>query len=188
MFPHRRRYQWQSKKQNHSKMTPDTDTFMTESNNLKQLIQHALNNHEFAPQQSLAKQETLEQPNNAEEEKVLETKEVESLDLTEEDGAKTIEAIKETVVAVFSSAETSTKAESNGSWKEQVFTWGNDAFTMLKNTIQWRKEFGIDELYEQNLVDMEGLEKAVFLHGCCREGHPVCYNVYGQFKEKELYH
>ncbi|KAK6923330.1 CRAL-TRIO lipid binding domain, partial [Dillenia turbinata] len=205
---------------------PDTDAFIVESNNvsdltesenqalkeLKQLIQHALNNGDFAPHQSLAKQEPLEQPDNAEEETMSETKEVESMDLAEDDGAKTVEAIEETIVAVSFSAETSTKAEIDGSCKEQVFIWGipllqdersnvvllkflrardfkvKDAFTMLKNTIQWRKEFGIEELYEQNLDDMEGLGKAVFMHGCSREGHPVCYNVYGQFKEKELYH
>ncbi|XP_028785142.1 patellin-3 [Neltuma alba] len=60
-----------------------------------------------------------------------------------------------------------------------------DAFTMIKNTILWRKEFGIDKLMEENLSD--DLEKAVFMHGFDKEGHPVCYNVYGEFQNKELY-
>ncbi|KAK9691698.1 hypothetical protein RND81_09G212900 [Saponaria officinalis] len=60
------------------------------------------------------------------------------------------------------------------------------AFTMLKNTIKWRKEFGIDNLLDEPLG--EGLaEKAVFMHGVSKDGHPVCYNVYGAFDDKELY-
>jgi len=60
-----------------------------------------------------------------------------------------------------------------------------DSFAMLKNTIKWRKEFKIDELVEEDLVD--DLDKVVFMHGHDREGHPVCYNVYGEFQNKELY-
>ncbi|KAE9602739.1 hypothetical protein Lal_00049726 [Lupinus albus] len=60
-----------------------------------------------------------------------------------------------------------------------------EAFTMISNTIQWRKEFGIDELVEENL-DVE-LEKVVYMHGFDKEGHPVCYNIYGEFNRKELY-
>lgn len=60
-----------------------------------------------------------------------------------------------------------------------------DAFTMLKNTVRWRKEFGIDTLLEEDLGNE--LEKAVFMHGFDKEGHPVCYNVYGAFQNKELY-
>lgn len=60
-----------------------------------------------------------------------------------------------------------------------------DAFTMLKNTIRWRKEFNIDALIGEELGD--DLEKVVFMHGFDKEGHPVCYNVYGEFQNKELY-
>ncbi|KAL6010675.1 hypothetical protein ACLOJK_001113 [Asimina triloba] len=60
-----------------------------------------------------------------------------------------------------------------------------DAFTMLKNTIQWRKEFGIDGLLEEDLG--HDLDKVVFMHGFDKEGHPVCYNVYEEFEDKELY-
>ncbi|CAL1363668.1 unnamed protein product [Linum trigynum] len=60
-----------------------------------------------------------------------------------------------------------------------------EAFTMLKNTIQWRKEFKIDELVEEDLGD--DLEKVVFMHGHDRDCHPVCYNVFGEFQNKELY-
>ncbi|XVF73997.1 hypothetical protein PTKIN_Ptkin13bG0026400 [Pterospermum kingtungense] len=60
-----------------------------------------------------------------------------------------------------------------------------DAFVMIKNTIQWRKEFGIDELLDEDLGD--DMEKVVFMHGQDRDGHPVCYNVYGEFQNKDLY-
>ncbi|KAK9293327.1 hypothetical protein L1049_021319 [Liquidambar formosana] len=60
-----------------------------------------------------------------------------------------------------------------------------DAFTMIKNTVRWRKEFGIDDLLEQDLGN--DLEKVVFMNGFDKEGHPVCYNVYGEFQNKELY-
>ncbi|KAJ8531025.1 hypothetical protein K7X08_025756 [Anisodus acutangulus] len=60
-----------------------------------------------------------------------------------------------------------------------------ESFTMLKNTILWRKEFNIEELVDENLGD--DLEKVVFMDGHDKEGHPVCYNVYGEFQNKELY-
>ncbi|XP_057468638.1 patellin-3-like [Actinidia eriantha] len=60
-----------------------------------------------------------------------------------------------------------------------------DAFVMLRNTIRWRKEFNIDALIDEDLGD--DLEKVVFMHGFDKEGHPVCYNVYGEFQNKELY-
>ncbi|XWS15373.1 hypothetical protein CRYUN_Cryun35bG0091100 [Craigia yunnanensis] len=60
-----------------------------------------------------------------------------------------------------------------------------DAFVMIKNTIQWRNEFGIDELLDEDLGD--DMEKVVFMHGQDREEHPVCYNVYGEFQNKDLY-
>lgn len=56
---------------------------------------------------------------------------------------------------------------------------------MIKNTVRWRKEFGIEELLEQDLGD--DLKKVAFMHGFDKEGHPVCYNVYGEFQNKELY-
>ncbi|KAL1214482.1 Patellin-3 [Cardamine amara subsp. amara] len=60
-----------------------------------------------------------------------------------------------------------------------------DSLAMLKNTIKWRRDFKIDELVDEELVD--DLDKVVFMYGHDREGHPVCYNVYGEFQNKELY-
>jgi len=60
-----------------------------------------------------------------------------------------------------------------------------ESFAMLKNTIKWRKDFNVDELLKEDLGDH--LEKVVFMDGHDKEGHPVCYNVYGEFQNKELY-
>ncbi|XP_073306683.1 patellin-3-like [Primulina huaijiensis] len=60
-----------------------------------------------------------------------------------------------------------------------------ESFDMLKNTIKWRKEFNVDELVKEELGD--DLEKVVFMRGHDKNGHPVCYNVYGEFLNKELY-
>ncbi|KAB1208926.1 Patellin-3 [Morella rubra] len=153
----------------------------------------------------------------------------------DDDGAKTVEAIEETIVAVSSSVAQEQpppppakdaedqKADSPSEVEEkedkpealapltpeEVSIWGiqlladdrsdvillkflrardfkvKDAFAMIKNTVRWRKEFGIDELLEEDLGS--DLEKVVFMHGFDKEGHPVCYNVYGEFQKKELY-
>ncbi|CAA0809864.1 Patellin-3 [Striga hermonthica] len=60
-----------------------------------------------------------------------------------------------------------------------------ESFSMLKNTMKWRMDFNVDELIKEDLGD--DLEKVVFMHGHDKEGHPVCYNVYGEFQNKELY-
>ncbi|KAK7353745.1 hypothetical protein VNO80_19197 [Phaseolus coccineus] len=126
----------------------------------------------------------------------------------EEDGAKTVEAIEESVVPVTVSEEEA-KVEADSASPEEVSIWGvplladersdvillkflrardfkvKDAFAMIKGTIRWRKEFGMEELLEEELGD--DLEKAVYMHGFDKEGHPVCYNIYGEFQNKELY-
>ncbi|KAG9136686.1 hypothetical protein Leryth_004476 [Lithospermum erythrorhizon] len=61
-----------------------------------------------------------------------------------------------------------------------------EAFSMLKSVVQWRKEFGIDELIEEETTS-EGLDKVVYLHGIDKEGHIVLYNSFGEFQDKELY-
>ena len=64
----------------------------------------------------------------------------------------------------------------------------NEAFTMIKSTLKWRKEFNIDGLLEEDLgLGTLLLEKAAFMHGVTKDGHPVCYNVYGVFQDKEVY-
>ncbi|KAL0332580.1 UNVERIFIED_CONTAM: Patellin-3 [Sesamum calycinum] len=192
---------------------------------LKQLVQEALNRHEFGSSASaegkmpVAKEEekkATEEPGKVD----PETEKDDSIPvqtiaktLLEDDGAKTLEAIEETIVACVHSNPTEEKpqekAEVGSKSPQEVFIWGvklledersdvillkflrardfkvKDAFTMIKNTIKWRKEFGIDDLVEQDLGSE--LERVVFMHGHSREGHPVCYNVYGEFQNKQLY-
>ncbi|RDX73219.1 Patellin-3, partial [Mucuna pruriens] len=215
---------------------------------LKHLIQEALDKHEFsAPQSNPPKEEKTEDgadkkekekekpaeehvaavsvsvaevaeatEKGAAEVKVTETEtEVveEKVSVTvDEDGAKTVEAIEESVVSVTVSEEAKVEGGVGGGGSgspEEVCIWGvplladersdvillkflrardfkvKDAFAMIKSTIRWRKEFGMEELLEEELGD--DLEKAVYMHGFDKEGHPVCYNIYGEFQNKELY-
>ncbi|KAL3638693.1 Patellin-3 [Castilleja foliolosa] len=61
-----------------------------------------------------------------------------------------------------------------------------EAFSMLKSVVTWRKEFKIDELVEEEKI-VDGLEKVVYMNGVDKEGHPVCYNAFGEFEDKNLY-
>lgn len=61
----------------------------------------------------------------------------------------------------------------------------NEAFEMLKKTLRWRKESGVDSAIGE-AVDSE-LSAAAYWDGTDREGHPVCYNVYGVFRDAGLY-
>jgi hypothetical protein len=60
-----------------------------------------------------------------------------------------------------------------------------EAFEMLKNTVLWRKSFKTDSILEEDFGnDLDGV---AYMNGYDKEGHPVCYNVYGVFQDKELY-
>ncbi|KAK9743271.1 hypothetical protein RND81_03G227900 [Saponaria officinalis] len=61
-----------------------------------------------------------------------------------------------------------------------------EAFTMIRNAVRWRKEFGVNELLEEDLGN--DYAKVLFTHGHDKEGRVVCYNVFGEFQNKELYH
>ncbi|WOL12906.1 hypothetical protein Cni_G21675 [Canna indica] len=145
----------------------------------------------------------------------------------DDDGAKTVEAIEETVIPFASGPHVEAEAPATETSKpekedekaasaaprsppEEVFIWGvpllrdersdtillkflrardfkvKEAMTMLKNAVLWRKEFGIEALLEEDLGIPE-MEKVVFMHGIDKESHPVCYNVYGEFQNKDLY-
>ncbi|CAL9070066.1 unnamed protein product [Musa banksii] len=164
------------------------------------------------------KEEPLPAPAQPAEEKAAEA---------DDDGAKTVKAIEETVVPVAApppaaeevppAAEDSAKeppeedpAPAPAAPPEEVFIWGiplvgddksdtillkflqardfkvKDALAMLKDAIIWRKQFGIEALLEED-VGLPELDKVVYMHGVDKEGHPVCYNVYGEFHDKELY-
>ncbi|XP_047095057.1 patellin-3-like [Lolium rigidum] len=133
--------------------------------------------------------------------------------VTEEEGTKAVvPTAEETVVpveAVPDSAEPAAPAAADP--KPEELIWGvplaggdertdtvllkflrarefkvKEAMSMLKAAVLWRKSFGIDALLGADLGVPE-LESVVFYRGADREGHPVCYNVYSEFQDKELY-
>lgn len=61
----------------------------------------------------------------------------------------------------------------------------NDAMFMLKDTVVWRKEFEADDLIGEEIATE--FDSVAYMHGVDKEGHPVCYNHYGVFQDKELY-
>ncbi|KAF8104939.1 hypothetical protein N665_0165s0027 [Sinapis alba] len=121
-----------------------------------------------------------------------------------EEATKTVEAIEESIVSI-TLPETAVSVE-----PEEVSIWGiplledersdvillkflrardfkvKEAFTMLKNTVQWRKENNIDELLAEDLQGTE-FEKMVFTHGVDKQGHVVIYSSYGEFQNKEIF-
>ncbi|VVA95006.1 unnamed protein product [Arabis nemorensis] len=135
----------------------------------------------------------------------------------EEDGTKTVEAIEESIVSVSPpesavTPETTVVAEAEPVEPEEVSIFGvpllqdersdvillkflrardfkvKEALTMLKNTVQWRKENKIDELVEAETgEEASEFEKMVFAHGVDKEGHVVIYSSYGEFQNKELF-
>ncbi|XP_066366638.1 patellin-3-like [Miscanthus floridulus] len=129
--------------------------------------------------------------------------------VAEEEATKTVEAIEETAAAA-SEPEAEAAPAPAAEPKEELI-WGvplvgedertdtvllkflrarefkvKEALTMLKSAVLWRKRFGIEELLGADL-GLPELENVVFYRGADREGHPVCYNVYGEFQDKELY-
>lgn len=127
---------------------------------------------------------------------------------TEEGGSKESEGQRTTIQNMLSESK-ETVAVGSQSHPQDVSIWGipllkddrsdvillkflrardfkpKDSFVMIKNTLRWRREFRVDDLVDEDLGD--DLDKAVFMQGHDREGHPVCYNVYGEFQNKELY-
>ncbi|KHN40688.1 Patellin-6 [Glycine soja] len=64
----------------------------------------------------------------------------------------------------------------------------HDALSMLLKCLSWRTEFGADNIVDEELGGFKELEGVVaYTHGYDREGHPVCYNAYGVFKDREMY-
>lgn len=178
---------------------PDPDQKVLDE--LKQLLRSALANGDLPPSQpspdkiasSLSTQSVDPKPVQV---PVAEL-EKDTVVLTDDDGATTVEAIAETVVSIAT--------------PPPLFIWGvplledersdtillkflrardfkpKEALAMIKNTIQWRRGFNIEELIKEDLSVEEEMEKAVFMSGVDREGHPVCYNAYGEFQNPELY-
>ncbi|CAO2196774.1 unnamed protein product [Urochloa humidicola] len=134
----------------------------------------------------------------------------------DESATKTVEAIEETVVPAAAATSEEAAApeaavETQEAAPEPVLIWGvplvgddertdtvllkflrarefkvKEAMAMLKSAVLWRKRFGIASLLDADL-GLPELENVVFYRGADRDGHPVCYNVYGEFQDKDLY-
>ncbi|XP_058197000.1 patellin-4 [Rhododendron vialii] len=61
----------------------------------------------------------------------------------------------------------------------------NDAYEMVVKTLQWRKEFKADSILDEDLGS--DLGSFAYMSGVDREGHPICYNIFGAFESNELY-
>ncbi|XP_027184809.1 patellin-4 [Coffea eugenioides] len=61
----------------------------------------------------------------------------------------------------------------------------NEAFEMLKKTLQWRKELNIDLVLDEELG--ADLASVTYMNGVDREGRPICYNIFGVLDDAELY-
>ncbi|XP_065035981.1 patellin-4-like [Musa acuminata AAA Group] len=70
-----------------------------------------------------------------------------------------------------------------------------EALDMIGRTLRWRRDFGVDGMMEgEGGADAAPpqpppphLKSAAYIDGRDREGHPVCYNIYGVFKDKDVY-
>lgn len=62
----------------------------------------------------------------------------------------------------------------------------NEAFEMLRKTLQWRKELKIDSILNEDLGSSD-LASAAYMSGVDREGHPICYNIFGALDNEDLY-
>lgn len=61
----------------------------------------------------------------------------------------------------------------------------NEALEMLKKTLQWRKEFKIDTILEEQFE--ADLSSAAYMCGVDRQSHTVCYNIFGVLDNEEIY-
>ncbi|XP_073012481.1 patellin-4-like [Typha latifolia] len=63
----------------------------------------------------------------------------------------------------------------------------SDALDMLQRALRWRREHRVDGILEEDLGFPELSNSAAYMDGVDKDGHPVCYNVHGVFKDKDLY-
>ncbi|KAJ0587158.1 putative CRAL-TRIO lipid binding domain, GOLD domain, CRAL/TRIO domain, CRAL/TRIO domain superfamily [Helianthus annuus] len=194
---------------------------------LRLMVQEALNKHEFsAPPAAAAEEKPVKEEVPAKEEKATAVVEEEAKACPEAAGkdestpsqatAVTPEVVPVTEVPESEKKVSEPEAEVTEPEKkvtepepEEVSIWGiplladersdvvllkflrardfkvKEAFTMLKNVVAWRKQFGIESLLSEDLGTEQ--EKVVYMHGVDKEGHPVCYNAYGEYQNKELY-
>ncbi|KAK1267073.1 Patellin-4 [Acorus gramineus] len=59
-----------------------------------------------------------------------------------------------------------------------------EALEMLRRTLRWRRDFGIDGILDEAMGPTEELERLAYMDGVDREGHPLCYNMYGVMRDR----
>ncbi|KAG6514520.1 patellin-3-like [Zingiber officinale] len=185
---------------------------------LKLLVRASLAGHDFSPPLPTGKNqqegplvrtppEYLRHPASEEED---DGKLVHNVVKADEDGAKTVEAIEETVVSVATLPTKKKVKEVEKTGAPEVLIWGvplladersdtvllkflrardfdaKEAMAMLKAAVLWREEFGVEALLEEDL-GVPDLERVVFMHGADRAGHPVCYGVYGELQSEAMH-
>ncbi|XP_057965369.1 patellin-6-like [Malania oleifera] len=60
-----------------------------------------------------------------------------------------------------------------------------EAFEMLQKTLIWRREFKTEGILDEDLGF--DLKNVVYLNNTDKEGHPLCYNIYGAFRDRDVY-
>ncbi|OMO93008.1 Cellular retinaldehyde binding/alpha-tocopherol transport [Corchorus capsularis] len=60
-----------------------------------------------------------------------------------------------------------------------------EAFDMLRNTLKWRSENNMDSILDEDLG--KDFDPTAFMNGTDRQGHPVCYNVFGVLADDTMY-
>lgn len=144
---------------------------------LKQLVQEAINSNQFTFAPPQAKQESTAAPPSEPTPRIEENPEKEAQEV-----AKEAEEVSIWGVPLLKDDRTDVILHKFLLARDFKV---KDAFVMIRNTLKWRKEFGIDALIEEDLGDE--WDKVVFMHGNDRTGHPVCYNAYGEFQNKDVY-
>ncbi|KAK9282090.1 hypothetical protein L1049_005002 [Liquidambar formosana] len=61
----------------------------------------------------------------------------------------------------------------------------SEAFEMLRKMLKWRRENKIEGILDEEFGS--DFEQVVYLKGEDKQGHPLCFNIYGAFKDKKLY-
>ncbi|KAK1586749.1 hypothetical protein Q3G72_005796 [Acer saccharum] len=62
----------------------------------------------------------------------------------------------------------------------------HDAFKMLRKTLVWRMDFMANVDQQGETLDPD-FDKIVYLNCKDKQGQPLCYNIYGPLKDRELY-
>lgn len=60
----------------------------------------------------------------------------------------------------------------------------SDAFSMLSKMMKWRRDFKVDGILDEKLCPE--LENTWRINGTDKEGRPLCYLTFGDFRNKEL--